>query len=155
MWWSSVSISIYMIFNKSTLNDERSWFILISIVAIGISFASLSGSSFKWFIFKPNLGKRVVHVSGEYFLEFCPTKKRYKLYKDKIFYKKVIWDCESWRFKGSNDLASSIKKELDEKYHSKISKIEQINKYYEIMNNWDGYTSVQEKRNDKISKVVW
>lgn len=149
LWWGLLAFSIYMILSNLF------WFILVSLVIIGISIGSISSDSeYKWFIFRPNLGKRVVHLSGEYFLEFCPTKKHYKLYVDRIFYKKMIWSNESWRFNNSHNLSCSIKEFLDKKYYSETSKIEEINRYYEIMNNWDGYTSVQEKRNDKISKVI-
>lgn len=98
--------------------------------------------------------KRIVHESGEYYIRYDITEKKYIIYKDNIFRSKSIFEVDSWGVFNTNDLQKEVKSQLDEIYKVKMEKINGINFRLNILNEWDGYTTIQDKRDDKIKKVI-
>jgi hypothetical protein len=105
-------------------------------------------------IFSAKLDKRIVHESGEYYIKYSPKMKKYYIYKDHIFYKYYLEDFDEWRIDNQKDLLTRVKGSLDERYKGILSKINRIKKQKKIMEEWDGYTSSDIKRDDKIKQVI-
>jgi hypothetical protein len=66
----------------------------------------------------------------------------------------MLFELDNWRVEDSKTLQKEVKSKLDEIYHEKMAKLNSINKRLKILEEWDGYTSIQNKRDDKIKQVI-
>lgn len=133
------------------------FFVTLIILYFAYSIILLVGYNkftFRNYLLKPKLPKRVVHESGEYFIKYFINEKKYVIYKDNIFNLEMLFELDNWRVEDSKTLQKEVKSKLDEIYHEKMAKLNSINKRLKILEEWDGYTSIQNKRDDKIKQVI-
>jgi hypothetical protein len=103
----------------------------------------------RYVIIYPQLGKKIKHESGDYYV-IDSIDKEYRLYKDYIFYMENLHSISHRYIENASDLARNFKSSLDDLYQIKI----QRKKRKEILKNWDGYLCEQSKRDDKINQVI-
>ena len=118
-------------------------FIITSIISI-IAWVNDA----KPIIFYPKLPKKVIHISGEYYIEY--SNDSYYLYDDRIFYLRKSSQFNPRNIDTPEDLLERVKSYLDVQYSEVVIR----NKRLKLLNDWDGYTSLDIKRDDKISKVI-
>ena len=111
----------------------------------------------------PKLPKRIVHESGDYYIKYFNQSRtssgttiigRYKIFFDKYFYYKQIFTIEDYNINDQSELIKDIKSKLNEIYKIEIEQIRHNKLRSDLLNEWDGYTSVDVKRDDKLSKLV-
>ena len=152
-------ILFYILFKLVFNTEEWLKIVMIAVSAIHIGYTlillmSSDRSSNRVYLFYPKLEKRIVHESGEYYIKYDIPGKKYIIYKDNIFRSKSIFEIDSWRVNNSKELQKKVKSKLDEIYKEKMSKINGIKSKLDMLNEWDGYTTIQDRRDDKIKKVI-
>ena len=73
---------------------------------------------------------------------------------DNYFILKMIFRINDIYINNSNDIMKKVKEVLDDKYMGKMDKINRLKQKEDALKNWDGYTSVREKRDDKIKQLT-
>ena len=104
--------------------------------------------------FYPKLPKKILHESDEYYIEYNDNDKYYDIYIDNYFNLKMIFRINDIYINNSNDIMKKVKEVLDDKYMGKMDKINRLKQKEDALKNWDGYTSVREKRDDKIKQLT-
>lgn len=127
--------------------------VLIPILLLLTGFLSFifSGSGIKMVHISPKLDKKIIHESGNYYIRYSTIDQNYILYKDLILYKESIYTFEA---NSKEEILSKVKKELDNTHKDLIKKINTNSFKKKILDETEGYTSVQLKREDKISKIL-
>lgn len=101
-------------------------------------------------IFSPELDKKVIHECGIYYVYHSNTKKEYILYKDYIIFKLKIYSFDSEYIYNGGDINKRIKDKLDYLYAKEL----EVLKKGKILDEWDGYTSTEVRRDHKISEII-
>jgi len=113
----------------------------------------------------PRLSKKIVHETGEYYIYHLQSRDNsngeYIIYKDFILYKTILFEIADWDIDNKQTLLNKVKSKLDEKYNEKLIMKEKerrkqlaLKQKRSILDSWDGYTSKQTMRDDKISKII-
>lgn len=125
--------------------------IFISLLSILILFTVMSiiiNDDFKCVIFSPRLGKRIVHKSGIYYIKY--TGSYYVLYGDNYFFKYLLDKFDPDKINQPSDILEKVKKLLDTLHAEKVKKYNKL----KILQDWDGYTSLDDRRDDKINQIL-
>lgn len=104
--------------------------------------------------FYPVLPKKIVHESGDYYIEYNKEDEFYDIYIDNYFNLKSLFRIEDGYINNSDDILIKVKEILDDKYRVQMKKIKRLQEKEDALKNWDGYTSIQEKRDDKIKQLT-
>ena len=149
------ALDIYFIF-KILVDPQWKYVlnILLLVPIVLIFLKSLEGlfknSKFYFTLLQPKDGKKIVHESGEYYIKYDKKTGFYILYKDYIIFRKNLEKYNSEYVPGIKDITDKVKRSLEELYREKTKHVRRK----DILNTWDGYTSDQVKRDDKIKQIV-
>ena len=104
--------------------------------------------------FYPKLPKKIIHESGEYYIKYNNLDKYYDIYIDNYFNLKTVFRINDEYVTTPDDILRMVKETLDKKYKDKMDKINRLKQKEDALKYWDGYTSVHEKRNDKLKQLT-
>ncbi len=104
--------------------------------------------------FYPKLPKKIVHESGDYYIKYNKEDKYYDIYLDNYFSLKRVFRIDDDYVHTTNDILKKVKETLDSKYKDKMDKLNRLKQKEDALKQWDGYTSVHEKRDDKIKQLT-
>ena len=85
---------------------------------------------------------------------YLRNQKKYIVCKDLLFFDKIVIRLDADYIENPKDLSSKVKSNMDTIYNNKLVKIRFEKKRREALDNWDGYTSDQVKRDDKIKQII-
>lgn len=102
----------------------------------------------------PKLPKKILHESGEYYIKYDKHDKYYDVYIDNYFRLKTLFRVDDDFINSPDDILRKVKEELDSMYKGEMNKINRIKQKENVLKNWDGYTSIREKRDNKIDQVI-
>ncbi len=146
-FWVALSLDIFiMIYLRAP------WYSLASLAILVLTF--LISKAEKSVFTSPSLGKRIVHESGEYYVSYRDGKEGYSdlyvIYSDSYLFKTQLFEVNTSSVSSESDILRYIKSTLDDRYSNVLRK----RKKKELLEKWDGYTSPDLKRDDKISQVI-
>ena len=111
-------------------------------------------SSIRLTFISPNLGKKIVHESGVYNIIYLTYLKKYIICQDFLFFDIVIVKLDADSIENSANLLKRVKSNLDNIYRDKVEEINYKKNRINALKEWDGYTSDQLKRDDRINQVI-
>jgi hypothetical protein len=139
--WSSTMWKILII-------SINSFYILSVILFIA------SEARFIPVVLYPSIGKKVKHESGIFHLKYNRLTKEYILYKEYLLFKDKEFDFPSIDRVNESWIIGEIKEYLDEKYKEKLKNINFRKKNLEVLKKWDGCLTLQDKRENKLDKIL-
>jgi len=140
------------------LTIDNLWYLIPDIFFGIFLFLSITSTDdIQFTITRPRLHKKVFHEAGKYYILYDTNKKNYLLYRDFIFFREKVYiiygpdiDDDRGNESPTNRLSRKIREKLDDIYSDKVTALRRK----ELIDKWDGYTSDQFKRDDKIGKII-
>ncbi len=152
-----LALSIYLTFSPS-LPYHSLWYISSDIIlSLFLVLSICNTDDIQFTILRPSLHKKVFHESGKYYIFYNGISEKYILYRDYIVFRDEVYKLSGSEVEDTRGgetpeqrLTKKIKEKLDTIHHDRLKE----NKRKELVNNWDGYTSDQFRRDDKIAKII-
>lgn len=157
IYFPLITLSFYLTFNTS-LPYHSLWYIASDVFFLLFLILSIVNTDdLQFTITRPKLHKKVFHEAGKYYIFYNSTQSKYILYRDWIVFREEIYTMSGSEIEDTRNnetpqirLSKKIKERLDNIYSERLIDI----KRKDLINKWDGYTSDQSRRDDKIGKLI-